>query len=225
MAKKGGLGRLFVPDARDKKYTIKKLMAAAPGSPPTTPGIRYWWEGGWWGDQGYTSQCVAYSWTHWLTDGPTTNSSYIRPTNLYNEAQKIDEWPGEDYDGTSVRAGAKVLTSKGFIGEYHWGWSLDDAIQVLLNKGPVVVGTNWYDSMFVADETRPFFIKIKPNAQIAGGHAYVLNGINVPEERVRVKNSWGRNWAHNGNAFLSFKDLERLIKEDGEVCLATEIKK
>ena len=30
---------------------------------------------------------------------------------LYHEAQKIDEWPGEDYDGTSVRAGLDILAS------------------------------------------------------------------------------------------------------------------
>ena len=32
---------------------------------------------------------------------------------LYHEAQKIDEWPGEDYDGTSVRAGLDILRKRG----------------------------------------------------------------------------------------------------------------
>jgi hypothetical protein len=32
---------------------------------------------------------------------------------LYHEAQRIDEWPGEDYDGTSVRAGMDVLRTEG----------------------------------------------------------------------------------------------------------------
>ena len=32
---------------------------------------------------------------------------------LYHEAQKIDEWPGEDYDGTCVRAGLDILRKRG----------------------------------------------------------------------------------------------------------------
>ena len=32
---------------------------------------------------------------------------------LYHEAQKVDEWPGEDYDGTSVRAGLDILRKRG----------------------------------------------------------------------------------------------------------------
>ena len=36
---------------------------------------------------------------------------------LYHEAQKIDEWPGEDYDGTSVRAGLDILRKRGPLRE------------------------------------------------------------------------------------------------------------
>ena len=32
---------------------------------------------------------------------------------LYHEAQKVDEWPGEDYEGTSVRAGLDILRVRG----------------------------------------------------------------------------------------------------------------
>ena len=32
---------------------------------------------------------------------------------LYHEAQKVDEWQGEDYDGTSVRAGLDILRKRG----------------------------------------------------------------------------------------------------------------
>lgn len=34
---------------------------------------------------------------------------------LYHEAQKVDEWPGEDYGGTSVRAGLDILRTRGHV--------------------------------------------------------------------------------------------------------------
>lgn len=92
--------------------------------PTELPSIdyKYWWPGGWWGDQLNTPHCVAYSWSHWLAAGPITQKtkrvsgkSPIDTAYLYNEAQLVDDWPGEDYDGTSVRAGAKILKREGFI--------------------------------------------------------------------------------------------------------------
>ena len=62
------LGRLYVEDNRDKNYLMSSIL------PKETPGVtyKYWWPSGWWGDQGNTPQCVAYSWTHWLAAGPVT---------------------------------------------------------------------------------------------------------------------------------------------------------
>mgnify|MGYP006891290300 CR=1 FL=1 len=73
-------------------------------------------------------------------------------TFLYNEAQKIDQWPGEDYDGTSVRAGAAVLKSKGYISGYNWAWDVETVVNALLTLGPVVVGTWWTYDMFFPNE-------------------------------------------------------------------------
>lgn len=121
------LGRIYIPDERDAKYPLAKALAVAPAKSSGTP--KYWWAQGWWGDQGDKPQCVAYSWMHWVEDGPVTHfykdrdfdpvylnenraekhQSLFAPEAIYNAAQKIDEWPGEDYDGTSVRAGAKSL--------------------------------------------------------------------------------------------------------------------
>ena len=145
------LGRLPKPDERDSRFLMSSLL------PKQLPGItyKYWWPSGWWGDQGQYPQCVAYSWTHWLASGPITQKTKrvggvapFDPVFLYNEAQKIDEWPGEDYDGTSVRAGAKVLKNAGFIGGYSWAWDIGTTVNALLTLGPVVVGTWWTRDMF-----------------------------------------------------------------------------
>ena len=41
---------------------------------------------------------------------------------------------------------------------------------------------------------------------------------------LMLKNSWGKLWGQKGHVYISFKDMERLIKEQGEICLAKEIK-
>lgn len=216
------LGRFIKPDERDKKFLIKSML------PMETPGItyKYWWPSGWWGDQGYLPQCVAYSWAHWLAAGPITQkksreggTAPVDTNYLYNEAQKIDMWPGEDYDGTSVRAGVKVLKSMGFVGGYNWSWDIDTTVNALLTLGPVVVGTWWHRDMFYPNENGV----ITATGDKLGGHAYLLDGVNVNKEIIRIKNSWGRSWGKNGFAYISFEDMDKLIKDYGEVCLATEI--
>lgn len=212
-----GLGRRFAPDARDANYSARALMAVSDRI------YRYWNASGWWGDQGSTSMCVGYGWAHWIEDGPVGHpgkAPIMRPQAIYAAAQKVDEWPGEDYDGTSVRAGAKVVKSGGYISSYHWATTLAEVVAILLNTGPVVVGTNWYESMFEPDEAGLLDV----SGGVAGGHCYVLDGVNTRHELIRLKNSWGRNWGHLGFAYIGFDDFERLLLEDGEACVALEVK-
>ncbi len=137
------LGRNFRPDNRDGNFLMQSIL------PKKSPGITYknYWTGGWWGDQKHLPHCVAYSWLHWLADGPVTQkhekSPVFEPTWLYNECQKNDVWDGENYDGTSVRAGAKILQREGYISNYYWAWDIDTLVNALLTSGPVVVGTYW----------------------------------------------------------------------------------
>lgn len=212
-----GLGRRWTPDWNDLNFLASAVL------PRTTAVVARDWEyDHWWGDQGETSECVGYSRVHWLEDGPVLHHRetppVVDPHFIYVEARKIDEWEGEDYDGTSVRAGVKVAQSLGFVAEYRWAMTAQEVAVAVLEVGPVVVGTVWTEDMFHPDSEG----KIRPTGRASGGHAYLLNGYDSRSGYFRIKNSWGRGWGANGFAYIHIDDLQRLLDADGEACLATE---
>jgi len=220
------LGRTFVEDKRDQNYLISKnLKLIKEQVVRTTTKVltsRYWSDTGWWGNQGNTPQCVGYAWAHWLEDGPVEQpgrAPIIQPSIIYRNAQKLDEWPGENYNGTSVRGGVKYLQSIKKVKSYYWAYDLNTLINTVMNVGPVVVGTNWYYNMFFPDKNGV----IKVGGKHSGGHAYIINGVDTKTKMFRLKNSWGKTWGKSGSAFISFSDMDKLIKQNGEICLAVEL--
>jgi hypothetical protein len=151
---------------------------------------------------------------------------YLDPAVLYHEAQKVDEWPGEDYDGTSVRALFKVLKTRGYVEEYRWAFDAKTVIDHVLARGPVVLGTTWTRDMFMPDSKGYIYF----TGPIEGGHAYTVIGCQLEHAcpdgsigRARIINSWGRGWGpHNGRAWITMKTLQALIEDYGEACVSTE---
>jgi len=218
-------GRIYKEDSRDLNFPVNEVIQTV-----DMPSIKekFWWADGWTGNQGASSECVAYSWSHWFEDGPVIQDTIVgrqKPiydtTQLYEIFKQNDDIQGVNYEGTTVRAGAKTFQKLGIVKEYRWAQTIDDVINSLLYLGPMVVGTKWTDGMNHPTSAQHI---IRPSGRNAGGHAYLLNGVNMDKELFRIKNSWGSTWGFHGIAYIRFRDFEKLLKDRGEACVAFENK-
>lgn len=216
------LDRLKEWDPKNEDYPIRTLLAPAEASEPRS----YTWSMPTVLDQGSEGSCVGHGWAHELLARPAKSPAFVDHSyakeKIYWEAQRIDSWEGGSYpsaspfyEGTSVLAGAKVCKDKGWFTEYRWAFTLDEVIAAIGYKGPIVVGVNWYDGMFNVDQKG--FVRV--TGRIAGGHCVLWNKVNIKEEYIGFPNSWGIRWGINGYGRISFADAERLIQEDGDMCI------
>jgi hypothetical protein len=212
-----GLGRLAAPDERDAAYPLRALL---PPTPPKVESRTY--STGPVLDQGDTPECVAFAWKQWLDSSPIKDklANPPAPDWLYHAAQAVDEWAGTPHDGTSVRAGAKVIEGLKRLGTYHWSTSADDVRLYLLTTGTVVFGTDWTNDMFDPDG-KGF---VKPTGSLAGGHAYLCIGYSHLRGAFRFVNSWSSSWGQKGRFWIAGEDVQILLDRDGEACAALELK-
>lgn len=221
----GKLGRLPLPrDDRDKP--MAPLLVEAPLVD------RHYYYRPLMLNQGNYGTCEGNMGTGWLADGPITHPDI--------EALK-DPATGEAYaqqlyvdatGDTSMQEGAytrqilRVLRDRGLIGAYHAAASVDEIVQALLTLGPVMFASNWYGSL---DRVVPLYgnayIYVDEASGIRGGHAYLLDGIDLtPTDGppfVRMHNSWGPEWAHGGTARITLDDLRKLFV--GDAWIGTEV--
>lgn len=206
------LDRVEFFDPRSRNYPVTAVL------PSSAKPRSYTWAGGPVSDQGQEGACVGHGWTSELTAKPKPVKLVEDPSAyahaLYKEAQTIDAYPGEDYSGTDVIAGAKVCQSRGFIKEYRWAFDFDDLVLALGYKGPAVLGIPWYNSMYNA----PGGV-VTVSGNVVGGHCILARGVNVKKETVLLRNSWGSDWGNGGDAVISYADLRRLLTEGGEACV------
>lgn len=198
-------------DPRSAAYSMQTMAASKP--------LRsYTWECRPHLDQGTEGACVGFAWAHELAARPKVVRRVDDTTarSIYAKAQVIDEWAGEDYEGTSVLAGAKVLKDQGYVLEYRWGFSLDDVLKTVGYYGPVVMGTWWYEGMWEPDGLGFVYA----DGEQVGGHAWLLRGVNVRGRYVIARNSWGPQWGPLGGDFrLFWDDLAKLLLDQGEACI------
>jgi hypothetical protein len=210
-----GLGRRVEFDERSRDYPVRELLRAVPLVSKV------------WGcyahlDQGSDGACVGFGWTHELAASPVVvkNLSYSYAMALYEAAKRNDQFPGENYEGSSVLGGAKAVKKAGLMPEYRWAFTIDDVLDTLSHHGPVVLGTNWLSNMFEPHSPK---WALDVSGSIAGGHCYLARGVALKkfkdEPGIRLRNSWGSSWGSRSDAYIRASDLERLLKDGGEACV------
>lgn len=193
-------------------------------------------------DQGREGACVGFSLAHEVAARPVVvDVSPQLATTIYYDAQRMDPWDGgaypgatPRYEGTSVLAGVKALqklvdgNGLALMPEYRWAFGVKDMILAVGYKGPAVIGVNWYEGMFDTDEDG--FVHV--TGDIAGGHAIMVNAVKVVWKEGSAKrtvedvdwdksyftmhNSWGKRWGVGGTARITVRDMDRLLREQGE---------
>ena len=109
-----------------------------------------------------------------------------------------------------------------YFTKYGWCFGIDDTINWIIRRGPVVLGINWYESMY--ETTKQGLIMV--DGPIAGGHAIMANGFWPAHptfgDILVLTNSWGRGWGLGGRGYLPIESAQRLLSEDGEVAAPTD---
>jgi hypothetical protein len=177
-------------------------------------------------DQGDDGACVGFGYTGELAADPVVvpDTGQAFAQQLYELARAEDRKMGNTWaEGASMLAGAKALKNTGKITSYRWAFGIDDVIDTLCTIGPVVLGINWYTSMF---QTRTDGL-VTITGGLAGGHCILANGYWPAHpkfgEVIVWTNSWGRSYGLSGVGFIKVADLARLLKEQGEAAIVVDV--
>lgn len=141
----------------------------------------------------------------------------VSPRMLYEMAKIHDEWPGTDYEGSSIRGALKGFYNNGACsddvapykdGDKNWFLKVEhakDARKIGLGAyyrlRPEIIdyhaALNEVGVVFVSAKIhrgwqRPPKGDIKPSHLTEGGHAFIIVGYD--EKGFLIQNSWGERW-------------------------------
>lgn len=156
------------------------------------------------------------------TDAKACEEYAIR---LYHEETVRDgltgTWPPDD-TGSSGLGVARALKRRGLIGGYVHATTAN-ALASLLQSGPVLIGTPWFQTWFRPD--RDGFIDSGDwaHSPVAGGHEILAIGLDevaqtaagdvIPQKTViRLRNSWGTRWGLSGEFRMRMSTYVELRK-------------
>jgi len=175
-------------------------------------------------DQGNEGACVGFGWAGELSATPHRHpNTNATARTIYALARQRDRAMGNNWpEGASVLAGAKTCLEEKLITAYHWAFGIDDVIDALIVKGPVVLGLPWYEGMYETDNKG----LVDVSGPFVGGHCIVAVGYwpNHPDfgEVVKWRNSWGLSYGIDGDGYIKTSDLAILLGKQGEACIPTD---
>lgn len=208
-------------DDASRDFPIRALLA--PGLVPRS----YTWRCAVHLNQGLRGRCCGYAVATEIAARPVVlPATNLLGDALYREAQQLDEWPGENYEGTSVLAAMKAAKARGYFAEYRWAFSPEDLLLAIGYHGPAILGINWYEGMSVPNAINGM---IRVSGAIKGRHAICANAVrcawprglavqarayaNLDVDRTLVKwhNTWGIEWGLSGECWITLRDLQYLL--------------
>jgi len=155
---------------------------------------------------------------------------------LYVMARRHDEWPGEDYSGSSCRGAIKGWYAMGVCRESHWPYRsragdltiprakkarentlgayyrlrhrISDFHAALNETGAIYVSADVHAGW---DRQKVKNGRIQQQSEIIGGHAFSIVG--YTEEGFWVQNSWGKGWGKAGLALWSYEDWQENVQD------------
>jgi hypothetical protein len=163
------------------------------------------------------------------------DTATVSPRMFYDMARRYDEWPGENYSGSSARGAMKGWHKHGVCTEAVWPYALkrggaqgltqarvDDALHrplgaylrvnhkdlVAMHAALAEVGVLYATSMVHAgwDDVGSNGL-ITPKQTPEGGHAFAI--VAYDAEGFWIQNSWGSDWGRKGFARIGYDDWLR----------------
>ncbi|NQT14626.1 MAG: C1 family peptidase [Planctomycetes bacterium] len=187
-------------------------------------------------DQGTEGSCTGFGLAtvcNYLlrTRRVTPSRAQVSPRMLYEMAKRYDEWPGEEYSGSSPRGAMKGWHKHGVCSARLWkhepgqvdreltpGRSDDAADRPLgayfrVNHKDLVAmhcALAEVGVLYAAAIVHAGWDNVKPNgeiplrARIESGHAFAI--VAYDERGFWIQNSWGTDWGLGGFAKITYED-------------------
>ncbi|MDJ1180451.1 C1 family peptidase [Roseofilum sp. BLCC_M91] len=187
-------------------------------------------------DQGREGACTGFALAtvaHYLLTKRygLKNLTQVSPWMLYAMAKRYDEWPGEDYEGSSARGAMKAWHKHGVCSDRIWTHrsgkvkrdlndsQASDAAQrplgayyrvnhkdlVAMHSAIAEVGVLYATGLVHEGWEQIGSDGVIPlKKTIRGGHAFALVGYD--ERGFWFQNSWGNSWGKNGFALITYDD-------------------
>lgn len=136
---------------------------------------------------------------------------------LYSLASILDgvsgQYPPTDTGSTGIGV-AKALKALGLATGYTHAFSID-ALNSALQTGPVIIGINWYQSMF--DPKSDGQIVVDTKSTLDGGHELEVTAFDATTGEYEVPNSWAESWGLDGYGYFTTAALTTLLSLQGDV--------